>query len=214
MKKLSRINKLKLTVILKGFFPTMRIIKITLHEVVLRKHFFSIKKIRIPLELLIDEILPKYLMNLELNTNRLKGFIKEYRLLTENIDYKEKIGFLYSKHVGLSHTINNELTSRILDSFNTKKEFTRIKRYSDQVEETKKKIINLFKKNKSFNNTEKLKELPSTSFTSVQETLLNEKKEFLIKSKYGEVYLSEKYPPIRKKNTIILSPSYELMETE
>jgi len=211
MKKLSRINKLKLTVILKGFFPTMRIIKITLHEVVLRKHFFSIKKIRIPLELLIDEILPKYLMNLELNTDRLKGFIKEYRLLTED---KEKIGFLYSKHVGLSHTINNELTSHILDSFNTKKGFTRIKRYSDQIEETKKKIINLFKKNKSFNNIEKLKELPSTSFTSVQETLLNEKKEFLIKSKYGEVYLSEKYPPIRKKNTIILSSSYEFMETE
>lgn len=191
MEKLSRILKLQLFVILKGFFPTLKYRKVIGNsKVVLKKHFFAFKKIKLSLDNLLDEIFPSYLASLELDTKKLQNFQYEYKLL---ITRKEKISFLYNTYISLSHNIREDFSEYVIKTVNAPIHVSKHSRLTD----IKQYLIARFKKNKIVDvKLEQLKLLPTTSSKSYQDKILDEKRKYLLKYRYGNITIDTIYTPV------------------
>jgi len=178
MEKLSRLVKLQLYTILKGFFPKRLYIKIKRNKkIIIKKSFFSFKSIReTDVEEVITSFIPKYLAVLEPNKS-LGQHLKTIKNLTTE---REVVDYLYKEYTSLSHKITDDFKKSLVENLKVTK-FKWLHNFT-----------NPFKAPRDFEKEQlkKLRSLPSNKVHSVQKKILEEKQELLYKTSTGSITIS------------------------
>lgn len=174
----SRLIKLQLAVILRGFFASVYF-RIKKDTIVFKLHWYSLKKVIIPIKEVITSILPNYLSSLELNPDELQKFLLTFRKLK---DEESKVNLLYDTYIRFSGKITPEFSSYITKNIFVKKEFEIHSNQSSLAllwEQIAKKFIK--------KEIKKLQLLPSTVITPVQEEIMAKKEALYVGHRYGNI---------------------------
>ncbi len=191
MKKLQRLEKLQLKTILKGFFPGKYISIKKDGRVIIKNNYFSFKKLinSDVMEITIS-IIPNYLSSFSTN-NSLGQYLQQIHSFENE---KDIVNYLYSAYISLSHKITKNFTHNLQRDLKAQN-FIRVQPVINL-----RSIFSYFNNNKNTLIIER-KQLAlnsSTKVSSLQEEILNQKQEFLIKHKYGKIKLNSQREMVKE----------------
>lgn len=180
MGKLPRLARLYLKIILHAVFPG-RYIRIKTNSVVLKYHWFSLKKVVLTPREIVDKVLPQLFTIEDKNTDakRILNNIKKSPTV------EEKVELLYNYYISrFSATKVWGNGIKMFDGLFIKNDFELVEKQSSIVEIWKILLLQ-FRLNQP--KKPKLELLPSAVIVSKQETILAEKEEMVKNHKYGRI---------------------------